>query len=762
MWNNRQVWPAMMLRTVVKLLTLLVMVIGMTGHSMAQGVGAKERLISGVIAATSAAVEISYVQPDGEVVGRIAGVGDPVYLDDEITTGPGNRLQILLADQTVFSIGPDSALVIDSFVFDPTAGSSDLVASVKRGSFKFISGKIAKQGPDKMKLRLPNSTASIRGTSVAGTVGSNGDSSIVLLSGAISVASVATNNIADLVQPGWGVAVDAQGSVGAPEQFSPEDIDSLLSVVEFAPLEEEDGDTQEASAAGAAGTDEESGDEKPGQDETETASNEGGDAGEPIPADAAEVREILAENGVELDEADVAALIEGEALIAESEFEELFGDEELSPDDLEKELTARLEARLEARLGGGDGSDEKASSLASLFVQGFAGEGKEGDLGDGLFAPEGLEFGDAELDAPRVSFDTLFSGNAGVDGADGLEKTDIFAGGNFDSLFATPSLKSTEPSFEPSFDNAPDVPEVKLTVARYAVTFDDLKVEDVQFLAAVEQQPIFDIPAAPEPVEKSETLDRFDAYIKAQTLSREALLIDREAALTRSQIGALMVKYLQDGGVPQWATATNDGGYVIGNPVGAVAGTAYAGVVSEAYSGSATFSKSGIALGRGSITLNTVDGAQTWKSTGSGSGTASYKIVMNYDTGTIDGKMGYSNLVMNGTSFADATGNLSSGGAVPVGRVENIDLGQVQSQDATSTYTADVYTFASIGSATDGTNVVDGLIGRFDMNFYVEGSSQYVTNEDGDYLDSNGNVTGSQAQAAVVPVLSATDFSSAE
>ena len=135
---------------------------------------------------------------------------------------------------------------------------------------------------------------------------------------------------------------------------------------------------------------------------------------------------------------------------------------------------------------------------------------------------------------------------------------------------------------------------------------------------------------------------------------------------------------------------------------------------------------------------------------------------MNYDTGTIDGKMGYSNLVMNGTSFADATGNLSSGGAVPVGRVENIDLGQVQSQDATSTYTADVNTFASIGSATDGTNVVDGLIGRFDMNFYVEGSSQYVTNEDGDYLDSNGNVTGSQAQAAVVPVLSATDFSSAE
>lgn len=785
MTGNRQNWSGLTLRSLITMVASLCLFMGVASHAMAQGLGAKERLISGVIAATSAAVKISYVQPDGAVVGRIAGVGDPVYLDDEITTGPGNRLQILLADQTVFSIGPDSALVIDSFVFDPTAGSSDLVASVKRGSFKFISGKIAKQGPDKMKLRLPNSTASIRGTSVAGTVGSNGDSSIVLLSGAISVASAATNNIADLVQPGWGVAVDAEGSVGAPEQFSAEDIDNLLSVVEFAPAEDES-ETEEAGATDAGNEEEDAGEEPSetadaeneagadGQDESDTAAGGERTTGEadgevadgevadgPQIADATEVKEILAENGIELDDADVAALIEGEALIAEAEFEELFGDGELSSDDLEKELTARLEARLEARLGGGDGSDEKASDLASLFVRGFAGESEDGSLPDGLFAGEDFDFGETDLDAPSVAFESFFAQSSQADSTNGLEKTDIFAGGNFDALFDIQGQEGAEPSFEQSFDTAAAMPEVKLTVTRYAVTFDDLKLEDVQFLAAVEQQPVFDIPAAPEPVDKDDSFSLLDEYVESQELAREVLNSDVDTSLTRDQIGALMVKYLQDGGVPQWATITNDGTYVIGNPAGAVAGTAYEGIVSEAYSGSATFTNSNVPLGRGSVTLNTPDGNQTWTSTQTGSGTASYKIYLSYGSGRINGRFSYNDVVMNGTSFEDASGSISSGGAIAVGQLENISLGQVQSQDATSTYTADAYISASIGSATDGTNLVDGEIGKFDMNFYIEGANQYVTNEDGDYLDSNGNVTPNQASAAVVPILSATDYSAA-
>ena len=203
-------------------------------QALAQISNPLDRPQSGVIAATTAPVNINYLPENGQMIGRIADVGDPIFLNDEVATGPNDKLQVLLSDQTVFSIGPNSVLVFDEFIYDP--GSSDggsLVASVKRGSFKFISGKIAKQGPEAMKLKLPNASASIRGTSVAGRVGDDGEADLLLLSGAIEVASAALADPVALLTPGWGTSIDAAGSVAPPVQFPPELVEELVSAVEF-------------------------------------------------------------------------------------------------------------------------------------------------------------------------------------------------------------------------------------------------------------------------------------------------------------------------------------------------------------------------------------------------------------------------------------------------------------------------------------------------------------------------------------------------
>ena len=83
----------------------------------AQRAGDSSRPISGVIAASTAPVQISYTPENSAPIGRVADIGEPVYLNDEITTGPAERLQLLLADQTVFSIGPNASLMIDTFIF---------------------------------------------------------------------------------------------------------------------------------------------------------------------------------------------------------------------------------------------------------------------------------------------------------------------------------------------------------------------------------------------------------------------------------------------------------------------------------------------------------------------------------------------------------------------------------------------------------------------------------------------------------------------
>lgn len=118
-------------------------------------------------------------QVRGEVFQMIAGrqkaqtvfSGNPVFLGDQLITGPNSRLRIELKDQTRFVIGPDARLTLDRFVYnrDRSEGNT-LMATVLKGSFGFVSGKVAKLDPNAMTVRLPVGTIGIRGTIVAGEV----------------------------------------------------------------------------------------------------------------------------------------------------------------------------------------------------------------------------------------------------------------------------------------------------------------------------------------------------------------------------------------------------------------------------------------------------------------------------------------------------------------------------------------------------------------------------------------------------------------
>lgn len=119
-------------------------------------------------------------QPSRGAVGVVLDNGKPVYLNDVITTDKSGHLQILLRDETIFTLGPDSSMTLDKFVYDPSTNVGELTANVAKGAFRFISGKIAKKQPSNMKVKLPVGTIGIEGTMVEGTTGPQG-SMIVLL-----------------------------------------------------------------------------------------------------------------------------------------------------------------------------------------------------------------------------------------------------------------------------------------------------------------------------------------------------------------------------------------------------------------------------------------------------------------------------------------------------------------------------------------------------------------------------------------------------
>lgn len=123
---------------------------------------------AGVSAAVRGQVALARVSEN--VVGRQVQSGDPIFLGDAITSGKSSGLQIMLLDETVFTIGPNSEIAIDEFVYDPATDSGKISASIAKGAFRFITGKIARKRPEDMTVRLPTATIGIRGTIVAGVV----------------------------------------------------------------------------------------------------------------------------------------------------------------------------------------------------------------------------------------------------------------------------------------------------------------------------------------------------------------------------------------------------------------------------------------------------------------------------------------------------------------------------------------------------------------------------------------------------------------
>ena len=139
----------------------------------------------GTAAAVRGTVQLAALGPAPTTIARQVGTvvtsGSPLFLGDAIESGPGAGLQILLADETVFTIGPDAQLTIDEFVYSPAGGAGRLTATVARGAFRMISGKVAAAGPDAMRVRTPVATIGIRGTMVGGEVSPRGETFVVLL-----------------------------------------------------------------------------------------------------------------------------------------------------------------------------------------------------------------------------------------------------------------------------------------------------------------------------------------------------------------------------------------------------------------------------------------------------------------------------------------------------------------------------------------------------------------------------------------------------
>ena len=91
-------------------------------------------------------------------------LGAPVQLGDRLRTSAASSVGLTLKDSTMLSIGPDSELSIDTYLFEPASDRLGLGARLVRGTLHFVSGIIAKLKPEAVTIETPTATIGVRGT----------------------------------------------------------------------------------------------------------------------------------------------------------------------------------------------------------------------------------------------------------------------------------------------------------------------------------------------------------------------------------------------------------------------------------------------------------------------------------------------------------------------------------------------------------------------------------------------------------------------
>ena len=93
-----------------------------------------------------------------------AAVGTRVRQGDVLVTGANGSVGVAFLDNSLLSTGPNSSLSIDRYAFDKTTHAGSFETSLRQGTLAAVTGKIAKQSPDAMKVRTPAAVLGARGT----------------------------------------------------------------------------------------------------------------------------------------------------------------------------------------------------------------------------------------------------------------------------------------------------------------------------------------------------------------------------------------------------------------------------------------------------------------------------------------------------------------------------------------------------------------------------------------------------------------------
>lgn len=227
----------------------------------ALAVAAAAAVLTGILSVPALAVEsrigvASAVNPEAEgrppgAAMRVLQVGIDLQADERVTTSANGQAQLLFLDGSAMSIGPNSDLVLDRFVYDPGTRQGELAVRLGRGVLRIVGGRISKTNA--IRVETDSATMGIRGGIGTFEVGANGNVTAGFLFGdGLTVTSQGITQSTDI--PGSIIETLPGAPPEPPRIMTGTEVSSTLAVFEGPPPAEAQapasGDGAGAPAAG--------------------------------------------------------------------------------------------------------------------------------------------------------------------------------------------------------------------------------------------------------------------------------------------------------------------------------------------------------------------------------------------------------------------------------------------------------------------------------------------------------------------------------
>ena len=209
---------------------------------------------------------------------KLVQAGYKIIQNHTLETDAIGRAALLLIDGTSFSIGPNSSVTLDKFIYNPETAEGSLEVS-SRGLLRLVGGKVTKKRP--ALIRTNSATVGIRGgITIVQTQGLSTSAAFVYGDELTMTPNQNSSAATSLIENGFVVTVeDPTDEVSEPQQLSETFLAELQKGLEARENDEEsDAESSEEESSEEESTEEstqeESSDEQSEESSEETTTEE--------------------------------------------------------------------------------------------------------------------------------------------------------------------------------------------------------------------------------------------------------------------------------------------------------------------------------------------------------------------------------------------------------------------------------------------------------------------------------------------------------